>query len=506
MFDAFLTALPHVLTFEVILAMVVGVIGGISIGALPGLTATLGVAVLIPVTFSLEPLTGLGMIAGIYQGGMYGGAIPAILLRIPGTPAAIASTFDGYPMAQSGDAAYALRVALVSSALGGVVSAIVLMSLAPPLSEFALSFGPAEYFMLAVFGLASISVLLGDSPVKGLLSACFGLFVGVVGIDPMTGHERYTFDSMHLISGFDMVVLLTGLYAIPPALIMAERAVKKGASKELLVLKKTRSSLAQWMGFWKTWVRSSIIGVVIGIIPGAGGNVASFMAWNEEKRSSKTPERFGKGAPEGLAAAECANNGDSSTALIPAVTLGIPGNAVSAVILGGLLVHGMQPGPGLFRDNPEVIYGFMIQMLLTAVIMFVLGRYGARLFIQVLRVPPVLLASMLVPMTFIGAYSIQNSVFDIWMCLAFGMVGYAMEKTDIPVAPAVLAVILGPMAEVNLRRGLLINQGDYGFLVERPISLVILALTVLVLVFPLIRLLQRRYRRSPDTAQDNFHS
>ena len=497
MFDVIISALGHVLTFPVIFAMVIGVAGGICIGALPGLTATLGIAVLIPVTFSLEPLMGLGMIAGIYQGAMYGGAIPAVLLRIPGTPAAIATTFDGYPMAQRGEAAYALRVALVSSSIGGVVSALVLMTLAPPLARFALSFGPAEYFMLAVFGLASISVLLGDNPVKGLLSACFGLFIGVVGIDPISGHERYTFDSMHLLSGFDMVVLLTGLYAIPPALIMAEQAVKHGASSELLVLNQSRTRLREWLMFWKTWTRASIIGCIVGIIPGAGGNIAAFLAWNEEKRTSRNPESFGKGEPRGLAAAECANNGDSSTALIPALTLGVPGNAVSAVILGGLLVHGMQPGPGLFRDNPDVIYGFMIQMLLTAGIMFVLGRFGARLFIQVLRVPPVLLTTMLVPMTFIGAYAIQNSVFDIWMCLAFGVIGYAMEKMDIPVAPAVLAVILGPMAEVNLRRGLLINKNDYTFLVERPISLIILILTVLVLVFPLIRLVRKRRSRTP---------
>lgn len=494
MFAPILDALTLVLTLSVILSMIVGVAGGICIGALPGLTATLGIAVLIPVTFSLEPLMGLGMIAGIYQGAMYGGAIPAVLLRIPGTPAAIATTFDGYPMAQRGDAAYALRVALVSSAVGGVVSAIVLMTLAPPLSRFALSFGPAEYFMLAIFGLASISVLLGDNPVKGLLSACFGLFIGAVGIDPMSGHERFTFGNMHLISGFDMVVLLTGLYAIPPALIMAENAIKHGASGDILKLKKTKTRLREWLAFWKTWLRSSVLGVIVGIIPGAGGNIAAFLAWNETKRASKDPESFGKGNPQGLAAAECANNGDSSTALIPALTLGVPGNAVSAVILGGLLVHGMQPGPGLFRDNPTVIYGFMIQMLLTALIMLVLGRYGARLFIQVLRIPPVLLTTMLVPMTFIGAYTLQNSMFDVWMCLAFGIIGYAMEKTDIPVAPAVLAVILGPMAEVNLRRGLIINQNDITFVFDRPISVVIFLLTVLVLVFPAIRLIRGQFR------------
>lgn len=485
--EAFLSALPHVLTLDVLLAMVLGVMGGIIIGALPGLTATMGVAVLIPVTFSLEPLTGLGMIAGIYQGGMYGGAIPSILLRIPGTPAAIATTFDGYPMAQKGEAAYALRVSLVSSALGGVVSAFVLMGLAPPLSKFALNFGPAEYFALATFGLASISVLLGGSAIKGLLSTCFGLFVGVVGIDPLTGYERYTFDSMHLVSGFDMVVLLTGLYAVPPALIMAEQAVKKGASGAILELKETSTRFRDWLRFWKVWLRSSVIGCIIGIIPGAGGNIASIMAWNEAKRTSPTPEKFGTGMPEGVAAPECANNADTSTALIPAVTLGIPGNAVSAVILGGLLVHGMQPGPGLFRDNPDIIYGFMIEMLLTAIIMFVLGRYGARLFIQVLRVPPVLLVTMIVPMTFIGAFSIQNSMFDIWMCLAFGVVGYIMEKLDISVAPAVLALILGPMAETNLRRGLLINHGDYSFLFQRPLSLCIFLLTAFVLFYPLIR-------------------
>ena len=491
MFDAFLTALPLVLTWPVILAMVIGTIGGISIGALPGLTATMGIAVLIPITFALDPLPALGMMAGIYQGAMYGGAIPAILLRIPGTPAAIATTFDGYPMAQRGDAAYALRVSLVSSALGGIASAIVLMLLSPPLAAFALEFGPGEYFMLAVFGLASISVLLGDNAIKGLLSACFGLFVGIVGIDPMTGHERFTFNSMHLVSGFDIIVLLTGLYAIPPALIMGEKALRRGASGDILRLKKTQMRLREWLKFVRIWIRASIIGIVIGIIPGAGGNVASFLSWNETKRVSKNPKAFGTGIPEGVAAAECANNGDSSSALIPAITLGVPGNAVAAVILGGLLVHGMQPGPALFRENPEIIYGFMIQMLLTAFLMFLLGRYGARVFIQVLRIPPVLLATMIVPMTVIGVYSVQNSVFDIWMCLGFGVVGYAMEKLDISVAPAVLALILGPMAESNLRRVLLIGQGDVTLIFQRPISLIILALTVLVLCYPLWRLLRR---------------
>ncbi|MCG8560412.1 MAG: tripartite tricarboxylate transporter permease [Hyphomicrobiales bacterium] len=494
-----LSALPLVLQWHNILAMVIGTIGGIAIGALPGLTATMGVAILLPLTFTLEPLTALAMVSGIYNGAMFGGAIPAILLRIPGTPSAIATTFDGYPMMQKGEAGKALEIAVTSSAVGGMVSALALMLFAPPLVLVALAFGPAEYFWVAVFGLVSIAVLLGDSVIKGLLSVCLGLFLGTVGVDQITGVERFTFDSMHLVGGFEIVVLLTGLYAIPPALIMAEDAIRQSPPQvaQALLQRSTRL-LSLCRTLWRTWTRASIIGVVIGIIPGAGGNVASFLSWNEEKRTAKDPTRFGDGAPEGLAASECANNADNAAALIPALTLGVPGNAVAAVILGALLIHGLRPGPELFTQSADVAYGFMLELFITSVMVFFLGRYGAPLFVHVLRAPKPLLVPMIISLAVIGAYSLRNSIFDIWAVFGFGLLGYAMERLRIPLAPAVIALILGPMAESELRRALIIGQGDVAALFSGPISIILVVLSVAVFASPVIRRVVAK-RRQPET-------
>lgn len=486
MIDNILQALPLLFSLEVVSWMVIGTVVGVVIGGLPGLSTTMGIAVLIPLTFTMSPLGALGMIAGIYNGAMYGGAIPAILLRIPGTPAGIATVFDGHPMALSGHGRQALRIALYSSAFGGAVSAISLLLLAPPLAKIALKFGPAEVFWLAILGLTTIAVVLSTNPVKGLLSACFGLVIGLVGIDQMTGSERFTLDSLYLTGGIGILVLLTGLYAIPPAIDLAAKALLIKAED----LKRGNTGVGEslpWRQLIPTWLKSSTIGVLVGIVPGAGGNIASLLAWSEARRSSKDPGRFGKGAPEGVAAAECANNADNASALIPALTLGIPGNAVAAVILGGLLVHGLLPGPALFRDSAPVTYGFMLSMLVTSVLLLFVGSIGARLFISVLRLPALLLAPMIIAMTYIGIYSIGNSLFDVAMVTVIGMLGYGMEKMDIPLAPAVLAVILGPMAEAELRRSLLISQGDYGFLFASPISLVLVGLILLMLLTPWVK-------------------
>lgn len=486
MIDNILQALPLLFSLEVVSWMVIGTVVGVVIGGLPGLSTTMGIAVLIPLTFTMSPLGALGMIAGIYNGAMYGGAIPAILLRIPGTPAGIATVFDGHPMALSGHGRQALRIALYSSAFGGAVSAISLLLLAPPLAKIALKFGPAEVFWLAILGLTTIAVVLSTNPVKGLLSACFGLVIGLVGIDQMTGSERFTLDSLYLTGGIGILVLLTGLYAIPPAIDLAAKALLIKAED----LKRGNTGVGEslpWRQLIPTWLKSSTIGVLVGIVPGAGGNIASLLAWSEARRSSKDPGRFGKGAPEGVAAAECANNADNASALIPALTLGIPGNAVAAVILGGLLVHGLLPGPALFRDSAPVTYGFMLSMLVTSVLLLFVGSIGARLFISVLRLPALLLAPMIIAMTYIGIYSIGNSLFDVAMVTVIGMLGYGMEKMDIPLAPAVLAVILGPMAEAELRRALLISQGDYGFLFASPISLVLVGLILLMLLTPWVK-------------------
>lgn len=498
MWDGLIHALPGVFAWQNVLAMVIGVVGGIVIGALPGLSATMGIAVLIPLTFGMEPLVALGMMAGIYNGAMYGGAIPAILLRIPGTPAAVATTFDGYPMAQRGDAARALQISCLSSAVGGSMSALALMLLAPPLVTVTLLFGPAEYFWVALFGLASVSVLLGKDPVKGLMSAAFGLLIATVGIDNVSGHERFTFENMYLTGGLHVVVVLTGLYALPPILMLCEDAAKRSAGQGMAVLRASAGLFHQATGFIRTWLRSSLIGIAIGILPGAGGSLAAFLAYNEEKRSAKNPDAYGKGEPRGVAAAECGNNADNAAALIPALTLGVPGSAVTAVILGGLLVHGLQPGPALFRDHADTVYGFMIQMLLTSMLLvFFGGVLASRIFANVLRIPPAILAPCLLGLCVVGVYSVQNSMFDVYLMFGFGLIGYAMDRLGFPLAPVVLGVVLGGMAEMNLRMALIIAQGDNWLLVSSTVSQIIIAMILVVLFVPLFR--QWRERRRADS-------
>ena len=484
-----MAALPYVFAPMVVASMVLGVIIGITVGALPGLSATMAIAVLIPLTFAMDPLVALGMIAGIYNGSMYGSSIPAILLRIPGTPAGIATVFDGYPMSQQGLGKLALSVSLVSSTFGSGLSAIALIAMAPPLAALALKFSPADYFWLAVFGMTTIVVLLSDNPVKGFLSACFGLIVGMVGIDPLSGAERFAFNNLHLLGGIHIVIMLTGLYAIPPAIDLAVSGTSRSTSD---LPQSDRHSNFRLLSLFPVWIKSSIIGIIIGIIPALGGNVAALLAWNEQRRSDKNKEKYGKGAPEGVAAAESANNADTSATLIPALTLGIPGSAVAAVILGAMLVHGLQPGPELFQKNSHIVYGFMIAMLLSSGLLFIIGRLGAKAFINVLKMPPQLLAPIILTMTLIGAYAIHNSMFDVFLMIVFGLIGFGMERLSIPTTPAVLAVILGPMAEESLRRALLISAGSFAYLFESVISWIIIIMTCMSFIMPIYRYLKDR--------------
>lgn len=490
MLDLLVTGLVLAFQPQNVLAMVGGTLLGICIGALPGLSATMGIAILIPLTFGLDPLVGLGMMAGIYNGAMYGGAIPAILLRIPGTPASVATILDGAPMADQGRAPLALRIAVLSSAIGGIASAIALITLAPPLSRVTLLFGPADYFWVALFGLASISVLIGSDPWKGIMAAAIGLLIGIVGIDTVSGFMRFTMGFTELTGGFHIVVVLIGLFGVPPTLRLAERALARPTGKAPALGE--RGEAMPYRRLWPTWVRSSLIGIGVGLLPGAGGNMASFLSYNEAKRASKTPERFGHGAEEGVAAAECGNNADNAAALVPALTLGIPGSSVAAVIMGGLLVHGLQPGPALFRESADIVYGFMIQMLVTAALLIVLGGYlGSRVFVQILRLPAVLLVPIIFSLTIVGVYSVNNSLFDVYLLLAFGAFGVLLDRLAFPLAPVVLGVILGTMAESNLRLALLIGQGDPAVLVARPLSMGLAALTLLVVLVPLVRAVSR---------------
>lgn len=485
-----LSGLPHALLIDSILAMIVGTAAGILVGAIPGLTATLAMALLLPFTYTMSPLVALGMMAGIYNGSMYGGAIPAILMRIPGTPSAVATTFDGYPLAQAGRAKYALHIALISSTAGSIISALALMIIAPPLVTLALKFGPTEYFWVAIFGLTSVSLLLAGAPAKGLASAMIGVAVGLVGMDMMTGAERLVFGVRHIAGGVDLAVMLTGLFAIPPSLAML--ASPSGGSSRA-DLSGTGLKLREALTFTRTWIRSGVIGVIIGIMPGAGGNLAGILSYAEEKRAARDSSRFGKGDPRGIAASECANNADNASSLIPTLALGVPGNSVAALMMGAMLIQGLNPGPALFSQHADVVYGFMWQMLLTAFMMLALGLVGAKLFVNMLRIPAALLAPMILIICSLGTYASTNAMADVWLMLGFGVTGYVLSRSGYPIAPIVLGAILGPMAESSFRQALLISRGDPLSFVSSPISIVLVVAILAILALPLLR------RRKPHT-------
>ena len=498
MYSDLLHALPNVLEWANFAAVIIGVIAGIVVGAMPGLSATMAISVLVPFTFGLEPLVALGLMAGIYNGAMYGGAIPAVLLRIPGTPAAVATTFDGYPMAQKGEGGFALQVAVISSAIGGIASAFALMLLAPPLSKVTLLFGPSEVFWVAVFGLASIIFLLGGNPVKGLISAFFGVFVSVIGSDPIYGNDRFTFGQLEILDGIHIVILLVGLYALPPVIDLLETPLKTGVDNSKLGTESIWKALPRMKGYWKTWLRGSAIGIWIGILPGAGGSMAAFMSYNEARRSSTNPDAWGEGEPEGVAAAEVANNADTASALIPALTLGIPGTAVAAVMLGGLLVHGLQPGPMLFRENPDIVFGFMWQFLFGAILLVLLGgSLATNSFAHLLNLPRPLLGSVIIVLMLIGVYSIHGRMFDVYLMLGFGAIGWVMDRLKFPLPPVVLGLILGGFAEENLRLALRIGRGDPMILFQNATSLILVALTLAVIIGPTLK---KRFINSRKTA------
>ncbi|MFN3881120.1 MAG: tripartite tricarboxylate transporter permease [Nitrincola lacisaponensis] len=482
MFDAMLHAFGVIMAPASMLSMLVGTLAGILIGALPGLNPVMAIALMLPLTYSFDPLIALGLIAGIYNGSMYGGAIPAILLKIPGTPSAIATTFDGYPMTRKGMGGLALKTACWSSAVGGTVSAIALMTLAPPLAQMTLAFGPTEYFWVAVFGLTSIAVLVGGDVFKGMLAALLGILIGLVGVDTLSGEERFTFDNLYLIGGFPLMVVLIGLYAVPPILEMAEKQNSAHYDPANFHTHKSSKALQLIRDYWRTWSKSSIIGVCVGILPGAGGNLAALLSYNEAKRNAKEPESFGQGNPVGVAAAECGNSADNASSMIPALTLGIPGNLIAALVLGALMIHGLQPGPRLFTDSADIVFGFIWQLLLTSLLLFVLGgMLATRLFAQVLRLPSTLLVPTTLVLMSIGVYTINGNTTDLYVMLGFGLIGYLLNRMDFPLAPIVLGVLLGPMAESNFRLSMLISQNDWTLFFTRPISQGIIALLLIVL-------------------------
>ncbi|MBT2689846.1 tripartite tricarboxylate transporter permease [Bacillus sp. ISL-47] len=474
----------NVLNIKVLLILFMAGAIGIILGALPGLTATMGVALLLPVTFGMEPVTGILLLVGVYFGAIYGGSITAILLRTPGTPSSAATALDGYEMTKKGLAYKALTVSTLSSTIGGVLSVIVLILIAPQLAEFALKFSAPESFALAFFGLAIISSISGKSLLKGLIAGVTGLLIATIGIDPIGGFPRFTLGIENLMSGVNYIPVLIGLFAASEAFRSVEDIYK--SSNSVKAIEKVKLKWSEFKSLITVILRSSGIGTFIGMIPGAGGDIASFVAYNEAKRFSKKPEEFGKGNAEGVSASEAANNACTGGAMIPLLTLGIPGDAVTAVMLGALMVQGLQPGPLLFTNHGGIVYTLFIGMLLANLLILFYGLLGIRLFTKILTIPKVILTPIILILCIVGSYALGNNFFDVWVMLIAGIVGYFMHKYEFPVSPVILALILGPMLEANLRRSLVLSNGDISILFTRPISLILILLAVMTLFYPYI--------------------
>jgi putative tricarboxylic transport membrane protein len=484
MWNNMLSGFGNLFSLESVLFINFGIAVGIVFGALPGLTATMGVALFLPVTFGLEPLPGMLLLLGIYCGGTYGGSITAILIKTPGTPASAATVLDGYEMARKGHAGKALDIALVCSTIGGIISAFVLLFLAPQIARIALRFGSPERFMLAMFGLSIICTLSGRHLFKGLISAAFGLFVASIGLDPIEGLPRFTFGINEFMAGVGIIPALVGLFAISE--ILNKVCIGDAAEEDKAALTKERMTLAELRGCSKDIVKSSIIGTVIGAIPGTGAAIAAFLSYMEARRSSKTPGKFGTGHINGVAAPEAGNNGVTGATLIPLLTLGIPGDVVTAVMLGALMMKGLTPGPQLFQKHGVLMYTIMIGLIFVNVFMYLQGKLFIKAFANVNRIPTSLLSTILIVLCVIGGFSVNNSVFDVFLMLGFAAIGYLAYKFQFPAVPMLLAIILGPMAEENLRKSLLLSNGSWGIFVTKPISLLFLLLTLVAILVPTI--------------------
>lgn len=482
---------PHNLLFAFL-----GTTLGIVIGALPGFTSTMGVALFIPFTFNMSPETGLIFLAAIYCASTYGGSISAILIQTPGTPAAIITAIDGYELTKQGLAGKALAMATFASYIGGLISATALLLIAPPLSRLVLKFGPSEIFFLALFGLTIIVGLSKGSMIKGLMSGVLGILLATVGIDNLTGAYRYTYGIMSLFEGIPIVPCVIGLYSASQVFVLAEQKRTTIQYDATVTKESTWIRLSDVKTLWTNLIRSGIIGTLVGIVPGAGMSIASALSYNEAKRFARKPELFGKGSLEGVAASEAANNGVTGGSLVPLLTLGIPGNAVSAIFLGGLLIHGLKPGLTLFTKHADVGYSLLFGLFVANTMMFLIGSLAAKRIAKVAVFPTTVLAPIIMSLCVVGSYAIRNNPFDVVLMLAFGFVGYFLKKQGFSLASMVLGIILGPMVESELRRALMLSGGHFLPLLQRPLSLFFFALILLSLFGPLVKDYMRQEKTS----------
>ena len=469
-----------------------GVLLGTIIGALPGIGPSAGVALLLPVTFGMSPVTAMIMLAGIYYGAMYGGTITSVLINTPGESASVMTTLDGYQMALKGRAGAALGMAALGSFIAGTLSVVLLTLSAPPLAEWAVTFGPPEYFALMVLGLTTLASLTGGSMLKGLAMAMVGLLMGTIGIDIMMGEPRYTFGQVELFDRLDFLPVAVGLFAIAEILYNIYHPVRIEPIKATLSgLLPTRQD---WRDSWGAIGRGTLIGFFVGVLPGAGATISSFLAYATERRVSRRPEQFGTGVIEGVAAPESANNAASTGALVPLMALGIPGSGTTAVMLGALTLYGLQPGPLMMSTHPEVFWGMAASMYVGNVMLLILNLPLAPAFASVLRVPYAVLIPIIIGISLFGVYSVENSVFNVAMAILFGGIGFVMRMYHYPPAPLVLALVLGPMLEKALRQSMQMSLGSPEIFVTRPVSAGILAFAGVALLYPVFVSLWSRRR------------
>ncbi len=496
MLESILEAFFQVFQFKLLALITVGTLAGIVAGAIPGFTITMAIVLTLPFTFGMSPVEGLSTMLGVFVGGFSGGLISGTLLGIPGTPSSVATTFDGFPLARRGHPGLALGVGVWSSFFGGLIGAMLLMSFAPPLALIGLWFGPWEYFALIVFALTIIASLSGESLLKGGIAGVLGLLLAMVGEDAITATSRFSFGIDDLNQGFSILPVLIGLFAFSQLLSDVER--KEAAQSALIQAEAETIKIEHWKAIRTIFrqplnlIRSSLIGVFIGALPAAGGTISNVLSYDQSKKASKHPEKYGTGIPDGVIASEAANNGTAGGALITMMALGIPGDIVTAIMLGALLIHNVVPGPTFITEEPLLAYGIFMAFFVAHFVMIALQAVGLRVFLKITKIPKYVLASTILFFCAIGVFALNNIVFDIWVLFGFGLLGYVMKKFGFPLAPMIIGVVLGTIAELNLNRAYMSDPDPWVFF-TRPISLFFLILAAISLVFPF----SQRHRAAP---------
>jgi putative tricarboxylic transport membrane protein len=483
-FQGLVRGLVHTLEPWTMLLMMIGLVGGIILGAIPGMTGSMGIILLLPLLYHLKLGPALVTLAAMFCGAMYGGSISAILIRTPGHPSAAATVLDGYPMAQKGEAGMALSIAVIASVAGGLLSGVCLIFLSPELAKLALQFRAPEFFTLAVFGLTIIAGATAKNILKGLIVGVVGVFLSRIGVDEIWGTTRYTFGTDFLMSGLSLLPALVGLFAFSQVFYDLAKAIK-GEVVPKQNIGKILPTKAYWKRIAVPILVGSVIGITIGIIPGTGGAIACFLSYDLIKRFHRNKDEWGTGVPEGIAAPESANNGTTGGAMIPMLSLGVPGDSVTAVMLGALMLVGVRPGPMLFVEHIESVYTLFSAFMLMQIIILILGLGGIKVWPKILDIPQNILTPLIVIACFLGSYTLANSLNDALTALIFGIIGYFMQKYGYPAPPLILGLILGPMTEANLNRALIVSEGSWMFLFDSPISTAFVAFSLLSLIVPI---------------------